>query len=126
MSNQSYFTASSAGVGSLELRDNIEEGLGKARMRTPKHFTTGPQTFNLGSDIASFDTTAASITANLPATPLDGDTYEVVKTVAGNTLTIGRNGKTINGAAADTAITAAWAWAIFTWSAEANTWLLRN
>lgn len=126
MSDQTGIVAMPNTYNLTQIQEAFEEFTGKSRLRTPKHFTTGPQTFAGGSDIASFDTAAGSITANLPASPVDGDTYEVLKKVAGNSLTIGRNGNTINWVAADLVITAALGWAILTWSAAANTWLMRN
>jgi len=52
------------------------------------------------------DTSGGSITCTLPAAPPAGTIYHFKKTAAANTLTIGRNGNSIDGAAADLAITA--------------------
>lgn len=130
MSDQSSFIDAALSDGNSvasQIRLGLLATFGKARLMTNNHLTgPGPYTFAGGLDLLSFDTTSAGITINLPAAPLDGDTYEVVKTVAANTLTVGRNGKTINGAAADDTLTGAYSWKRYTWNATANTWLMRS
>ena len=59
----------------------------------------------LFDEILFCDTTAGSITVTLPAVIPIGQKFLIVKTVAANTLTIGRNSNTINAAAADVTAT---------------------
>ncbi len=51
------------------------------------------------------DTTGGNITVNLPASPTTGRTLNIKKIAAGNTLTIGHNGKNIDGAASNLTVT---------------------
>lgn len=51
------------------------------------------------------DTTGGDITVNLPASPITGRTLNIKKIAASNTLTIGHNGKNIDGAGSDVAVT---------------------
>lgn len=48
------------------------------------------------------DTSGGAVTVNFPATPIDGEVVCIKRTTTdGTALTIGRNGKNIEGAAAD-------------------------
>ena len=124
MSDQStYFTPTVGSELFSKVRDRVEAGLGKARLKTVVRYTSGPQTLTGAADLV---TCAGTFTVNLPAAPLDGDHYEFVQENGGGaTLTIGRNGKTINGAASDATIASQWAGLALTWSAAANTWWSR-
>lgn len=108
-----------------EVRQAFLEGLGKSRLRTIVRYTSGPQTLTGVVDLVTCDCAGGSFTVNLLATPIDGDTYEFFKETAGNTLTIGRNGKTINFVAADGTLTSALSSTRMTWSTAANTWIQR-
>jgi hypothetical protein len=126
MSNRTYHTTLLGTDTVSASRNVINANVGNSRLRTVTHYTTGPQTLAETADIVTADLTAGAFTVNLPATPTAGDTYELFKVDAsGNALTIGRNGKTINGAAADSTIGTQWARLVLTWAATANTWLSR-
>lgn len=68
------------------------------RLRLPVRVeSSGPYDI-VGTDFLVIgNTTSGSFTVNLPAIPNQGDTYTVKKSVAANTLTIGGNGKNIDG-----------------------------
>lgn len=125
MSDQSGLVALPDTLTMTEVRGNVLTALGKCRMLTVARYTTGPQTLAGLSDFVTCDCAGASFTVNLPATPLDGDTYELFKETAGNTLTIGRNGKNIDFVAADKTLTTALSNLKLTWSTAANSWLSR-
>ena len=123
MSDQSsYFTPTLGTDTYAKLRDRVEAGLGKAKLRTVVRYTSGPQTLAGTADLVMC---AGTFTVNLPAAPLDGDEYVFVQESSSATLTIGRNGKTINGAAADVTVATQWAGKTLTWGATANTWWSR-
>jgi hypothetical protein len=107
-----------------EVRAKFTEGLGKARLETVVRYTTGPQTLTGTADQIWC---AGTFTVNLPASPNDGDTYEFLQETNAATLTVGRNGKNIDGAAADTTVVGAASnvWKTLVWSATANTWRTR-
>ena len=126
MSDQSALVAMPNTFNLDEVRATWLVGMGKVRLMTVARLTAGPATMGGGSDLVTCDTTGAGYTVNLPLIPVDGDTYEVFKEVAANTLTIGRNGQTINFVAANDTMTAALSCKRFTWSAAANTWLVRT
>lgn len=107
------------------IRLGLLASLGKCRLLTVVRYTSGPQTLAGNADLVTCDCASGSFTVNFPAAPLDGDTYEFYKETASNTLTIGRNGKTIDFAAADSTLTSAQGHRMFTWSAAANTWISR-
>lgn len=127
MSDQStYFTPTVGSDAFAKLRDRVEAGLGKARLKTTANYSSFPQTLAGAADEIRCDMTSGAGTVHLPPTPADGDHYEFVKVDAsGNALTVGRNGKTINGAASDVTVTTPWAGLALTWSAAANTWWSR-
>ncbi len=125
MSDQSGLVSILTWANLPEFRDKILEAFGKSRLRTVVRYTSGPQTLAGAADLVTCDCAGGSFTVNLPASPLDGDTYLLFKETASNTLTIGRNGKTINFAAADSSITSALASKEFAWSSAANTWISR-
>ncbi len=106
-----------------QVRAAFLEGLGLCRTRTVVRYTSGPQTLAGTEDVVTCDAAGGSFTVNLPATPTDGDTYTFKKETAGNTLTIGRNGETIDFVAADSTLTSALSKLTLTWSADADTWL---
>ena len=106
-----------------EVREAIVEAFGVCRLRTVVRYTSGPQTLTGTADVVTCDAAGGSFTVNLPASPNDGDTYFFKKETASNTLTVGRNGKTIDLVAADSTLTSALSKLIVTWSASANTWL---
>ncbi len=107
-----------------EVRSAFLEGLGKARLMTSVVKTT-TATLTGAEDLVLADATAGNFTISLPASPEDGDTYEFVLVSASNTLTIGRNGKTINGAASNDSISTPGAAKTLTWSATFNSWISR-
>jgi hypothetical protein len=51
------------------------------------------------------DTSSASVTATLPAAPTAGHVCYIKKIAAANTMTVGRNGKNIDGAASNLSTT---------------------
>lgn len=123
MSDQStYFTPTLGSDSFGTLRTRVEAGLGKSRLKTIVNYSSGPQTLAGAVDEIRADGT---FTVNLPAAPIDGDHYEFTQVNAAGTLTIGRNGKTINGAAADATVTTQWSSLRLTWSATADTWWSR-
>lgn len=107
-----------------EVRLTVSEGLGKTRLRTVVSYTTGPQTLAGTVDEVWC---AGTFTVNLPASPQDGDHYDFCQSTNAATLTIGRNGNNIDGAAANTTVVggAANVWKSLTWSTTANTWKTR-
>lgn len=104
-----------------EVRAEALEGFGKARLRTVVVYASGPQTL---SGTADEVWCAGTFTVNLPPSPTDGDHYDFVQRTNGATLTIGRNGKLIDGAASDATLVGAatYQWKSLTWSATAGTW----
>ncbi|MEQ1891074.1 MAG: hypothetical protein ABL998_00910 [Planctomycetota bacterium] len=113
------------GLDLEELRAHQEEFHGKARLRTPL-IVAGTGTLDGNADEVWADLTAGAFTYHLPVAPNDGDVYEFTKVdSSGNALTIGRNGKTINGAASDVTVSTQWASKRLTWSAAQNTWWSR-
>lgn len=126
MSDQSGLVSMPSTYNLDEVREAFLEGLGLARMLTVVRYTSGPQTLDGTQDFVTCDCTGGSFTVNLPATPSDGDTYELFKETAGNTLTIGRNGKNIDFAGSDKTLTSALSWTRITWSTSANSWLSRS
>lgn len=127
MSDQSSFFTPTIGQDAYaKLRDRVEAGLGKSRLKTTQNFSSFPQTLAGASDEVRCDMTSGAGTVNLPTSPADGDHYEFTKIDSGgNALTIGRNGKTINGVAADVTISTQWASKRLTWNATADTWWSR-
>lgn len=125
MSDTAYFTATTSGDGLGVMRDNVEAGLGAARVKTVVSASSGPQTLAADADIAAADCSGGSFTWNLPASPADGDHYEFVLVSATGTLTIGRNGNNINGAAADDTLSTQWASRRLTWLDSESTWWSR-
>lgn len=126
MSDQSGLgIAFDSSLGLQELTANQLEFHGKARLRTTLQVSaTG--TLSGNADEVWADLTAGAFTYHLPAAPEDGDSYEFAKVdSSGNALTVGRNGKTINGAAADVTVSTQWASKRLTWSATKNTWWSR-
>ena len=123
MSDQgSYLTSTLGTIAFGTLRTNVEAGIGKSRLRTTVNYSSGPQTLAGTVDEVRCDGT---FTVNLPAAPVDGDSYEFVQVNAAGTLTIGRNGKTINGAASNVTLSTQWASKRLTWNTTADTWWSR-
>lgn len=106
-----------------KIRLGLVASFGVVRRRTVVRYTTGPQTLTEVVDLVTCDCAGGSFTVNLPAAPADGDTYTFKKETASNTLTIGRNAKNIEMAAADQTLTSALASLTLTWSTSANSWL---
>jgi hypothetical protein len=69
---------------------------------------TANETITNNAHVIFVDVDAGNVTITLPASPFDGQEH-IFKCIddntAGNTLTIGRNGNTIEGAASDHAMT---------------------
>lgn len=108
-----------------EIRQAFESFMGAARRRTIL-VVTGAGTLTGNADEIWADMTAGAFAYALPSSPNDGDSYVFTKTDAtGNALTIGRNAKNINGAAADATLSTQWGSKTLTWSATANTWWSR-
>lgn len=127
MSDQSTFITPTLGGDSFAtLRDNAEAGLGKARLRTIVSYTSGPQTLVSGTVDEVW--CAGTFTVNLPASPADGESFDFLQTTNAATLTIGRNGKQIDGASSDTTLVGSTTnvWKTLKWSAGANTWRTRS
>lgn len=61
------------------------------------------------------DSTGGNTTVNLPASPEDGDTYVVTKSVASNNVVVEGNGKNINGASSETLVSLDTTW-VFTYN----------
>lgn len=126
MTDQGSYIVATLGAENLpKLRNNTEANFGRSRLETVVRYTSGPQTLAGTADLVTCDAAGGSFTVHLPAAPVDGDRYEFFKETAGNTLTIGRNGKNINFAAADHTLTSALSSAVLTWSTAANSWLAR-
>jgi hypothetical protein len=120
-------TASQQGFATA-FRDNTEANFALARRRTILSiaFADDGGVLTGNADEVWADLTGGAFTYHLPLTPLDGDSYEFTKIDAsGNALTIGRNGETINGAAADVTLSTQWASKRLTWSTDADTWWSR-
>lgn len=124
MSYQSELVAMPNTLNADEVRLKFLEGLALARLRKSILYT-GAATLAGDVDLALADCTTAAFTLTLPAAPVDGDHYEFMKLDNVNTLTIGRNGKNINGVAADKTIATQFGALRLTWSAAANTWASR-
>lgn len=108
-----------------QMRSKVLEGFSACRKQKPM-LLTGAYTLAGDADIVLADLTSAAFDVTLPASPQDGDRYEFVKVDAsGNALTIGRNGKNINGAAANVTISTQWAAKVLTWSTSLNSWVSR-
>lgn len=124
MSDQSGLVSMPNTLNLDEVRERFLEGLGECRRKTVVRYTSGPQTLDGTSDQVWC---AGTFTVNLPASPNDGDTYEFLQETNGATLTVGRNGKNIDGAASDATVVggASNVWKTLTWSATANTWRTR-
>lgn len=123
MSDQGSYVVATLGSESItKLRNNAEANVGKSRLKTTVNYSSGPQTLDGTADEVRCDGT---FTVNLPPSPTDGDHYEFVQVNAAGTLTIGRNGKTINGAASDVTLSTQWASKRMTWNMTANTWWSR-
>lgn len=105
-----------------EVRDGILATFGKARRKTVVSYSSGPQTLAEDVDLVVCDASGGDFTVNLPASPSDGDEYEL-KTVSTGTVTIGRNGSTIDGAASDYSLTGAGNWVILTY--DSGDWITR-
>jgi hypothetical protein len=126
MSDQSGLVSIPNTVGALTLRDRALEGFAAARRKTilVLDFADAGYTLNGECDQVHCDLTGGNFTVNLPAAPVDGDEYEFLNTTTGTT-TIGRNGKTINGAPADVTVTTLGGTRKVTWSEERDTWWFR-
>lgn len=107
-----------------EVRLAFLEGLASARMRTVLSLT-GAHDLDGDADLVLADCASAGFTVNLPPTPVDGDEYEFMLVSATNTLTIGRNGKNINGAGSNVTISTQWASKRLTWSEDLDSWVSR-
>ena len=84
---------------------------GTLTWQTPKTFTYSVQTGSFSAVAFGgyfVNTTSGVITATLPASPVIGDSirfFDVAKTFDTNTFTVGRNGKLLQGDAADMTVT---------------------
>ena len=100
--------------------------------------STGSQTLNRVTKTADYtittsdyavdvDTTAGAVTITLPATPANGAQYVITKiTTDANVLTIGRNGKNLQGSAANVTTTSG-SRPSYTWQYDSTSggWWLR-
>lgn len=83
------------------------DNAGTLTWQTPKSFTYSTQSSSFSAEIFGgyfVDTTGGVITATLPGSPAVGDSVrflDVAKTFDTNAFTVGRNGKLIQGDAAD-------------------------
>lgn len=130
MSDQSTFIASELNDGNSvasQIRAGLLSSFGKARLRRPHFMNSATLTaYTLAGDYDEgwADCTTAPCTYTLPANPQDGDHYVLGKVDgSGNSLTIARNGKTINSVAANQTITLQLVPKRLTWVAAANTWI---
>ena len=84
---------------------------GTLTWQTPKTFTYSVQTSSFSAVAFGgyfVNTTSGVVTATLPAAPVIGDSirfFDVAKTFDTNTFTVGRNGKLLQGDAADMTVT---------------------
>lgn len=124
MSDLSGLVSMPGSLNLTQLRATALEGFALARRETIL-LKTGAHTLAGDADVVLADCAAGSFTITLPAAPVDGDDYEFILVSAVNTLTIGRNAKNINGAAADVTISTQWASKRLTWSASLNSWVSR-
>jgi hypothetical protein len=108
-----------------EFRIEVLAGFGAARKETIL-LRTSAYTLNGDADLVIADLTSGAFEVTLPASPVEGDRYEFLKLDAsGNALTIGRNGKNINGAASNVTISSQLGRKVVTWSSAANSWISR-
>lgn len=108
-----------------EVRLAFLEGLSLARVLTVLSLS-GAHDLDGDADLILADCGGGSFTVNLPLAPaVDGDSYEFMLVSASGTLTIGRNGETINGAASDATVATQWTSKRATWSADLDTWVVR-
>lgn len=106
-------------------RERLNELVGVARGYTVASYAANT-TLADNVDLAAGDATSGPITLSLPASPSNGDTYEIVKLdVTGNAVTIARNGNLINLGTADVPLTVPAQFRRLTWIASLNTWLSR-
>ena len=125
MTDQAFATAiAPTDLATTVLVTTVPANCGKRRLRTIVRYTSGPQTLAGAVDEVWC---AGTFTVNLPAAPTDGDHYDFLQETNAATLTIGRNGKNIDGAAADTTVVGSTVnvWKSLTWSTTANTWRTR-
>lgn len=79
-------------------RDNINSALGLARFAAVLA-KSADYTLAQDADVVVCDATGGAFTITLPASPSTGDTYAIIKKDSSvNAVTIGGNGKLINGA----------------------------
>lgn len=91
---------------------------------TPTPIKTAAYTA-VANDLVRTDTSAGAVTVTLPSAPADGTIIGILDTAnswATNNLTIGRNGKTISGAAANRVLSSAGAYYQLVYSAAQNDW----
>ena len=126
MSDQSsFFTALNTSQGLADWRDYFNTAFGAARRKTVDEVDDGdsPVTLDGTQDVVLADTSSGAVTVNLPSSPQNGDVYLIGSSSASNNVTVGRNGKTINGAASDDTISTAYEFKAYIYAPTADTWL---
>lgn len=78
--------------------DLFTTGVGVARQTDA---ITADTTLDATNHVVTLDATAGAVTATLPAAPVDGQEFQLTCVNADNAVTIGRNGNTLFGEAAD-------------------------
>lgn len=101
LKNGSNVTITDDGVGGITIASSGGGG-GISWTRVTKTHANTPYTIPAASTLVVADTSGGVLTVNLPTTPADGDLVAVKRsTTDTNALTLGHNGKNIEGAAAD-------------------------
>lgn len=100
LKNGSNVTITDDGVGGITIAST--GGGGSSWTRVTKTHADTPYTISAASQLVVADTSGGVLTVNLPTTPTDADIVAVKRsTTDSNALTIGRNGKNIEGSAAN-------------------------
>lgn len=127
MSDQEFFTAWQSTDALETARGSVNAALAAAREKTVVYVdsaTTTALTLDGSQDVVLVDCTTDNVTITLPADPdtdEPGAGYSVVRVDgSGNTLTVARNGKPINGAASDDTISTQHQAKDYLWSADAT------
>lgn len=108
-----------------EVRLEVLEAFAATRLKTTANISAAGTTLDGTQDEVRADCSGGSFSVLLPASPTEGDHYEFTNVGASGTLTVDRNGKTINGAGSNVTLSTQWSSKRITWNASANTWWWR-